>query len=84
MTELKCPKCGHLYYIKKEVVRAMIKREMAKRIKESKSKGGNMFEIIEEIRRQVEKLPNHRKMVVPAKILRLVPKKPTNRNESED
>ncbi len=82
--ELSCPKCKHVFYVPDEQVEGMIKAEMVKNIKDENCNRLNLFEIIKETRRLVEKLPTHRKVSVPAKILRLVPRKPTNRDLSDD
>lgn len=54
---LKCPKCRHLFYITDKQAKAIMKEELAKSIKGAKKgKDLNLFAVIEETVKLVEKL----------------------------
>lgn len=53
---LKCPKCSKRFHITDEQARAIMKLEIGKTIQSAEKKNLNMFAVIEETVRLVEKL----------------------------
>ena len=59
----KCPKCGHFFYITDEGIKAIRKEELTGSIKKGEKNGElNLFAVIKETGRLVEKIPKEKEI----------------------